>query len=232
MLVEIKTEVVLEVKNLKPAANPHLVAYLESDISYSTNLFASELPYFTISSNSKSIGTTTVAELFIQLVHRLKALVEYFRMGLDCFFTVWFVVRKIWIFGGHSSSSEAPNLHRLCIVFLIFCCIGYAIPFILCAKICCCLPCTVSVPGFGEDLNPAKGAAVELINALPTYKFKFKKNRNGDNMGASEFGVMAVGTEKERVISGEDAVRFQGISSSFNDVCFCRSYFLNSAFMT
>ncbi|GMH10823.1 hypothetical protein Nepgr_012664 [Nepenthes gracilis] len=137
---------------------------------------------------------------------RLKALVEYFRMGLDCFFAVWFVVGNVWIFGGHSSSSEAPNLYRLCIVFLIFCCIGYAMPFILCATICCCLPCIVSVLGLRGDLNPAKGATVELINALPTYKFKLKKNRNGDNMGASEFGVVAVGTEKERVISGEDAV--------------------------
>lgn len=43
---------------------------------------------------------------------RLKVLVEYFKMGLDCFFAVWFVVGNVWIFGGHSSLSDAPNLYR------------------------------------------------------------------------------------------------------------------------
>ncbi|XP_073303039.1 E3 ubiquitin-protein ligase At1g12760-like isoform X2 [Primulina huaijiensis] len=43
---------------------------------------------------------------------RLKAFVEYFKMGLDCFFAVWFVVGNVWIFGGHSSSTEAPNVYR------------------------------------------------------------------------------------------------------------------------
>lgn len=75
-------------------------------------------------------------------------------------------------------------------------------PFILCATICCCLPCIISVLGFREDLTQARGATPESINALPTYKFKLKKNRNGD----SNEGVVAAGTEKERVISGEDAV--------------------------
>ncbi|KAA3486029.1 E3 ubiquitin-protein ligase isoform X1 [Gossypium australe] len=141
---------------------------------------------------------------------RIKALVEYFKMILDCFFAVWFVVGNVWIFGGHSSASEAPNLYRLCIVFLTISCIGYAIPFILCATICCCLPCIISVLGFREDLSHARGATPESIEALPTYKFKVKKNRNGDgkdvNSGASEGGVVAAGTEKERIISGEDAV--------------------------
>ncbi|CAL5359058.1 unnamed protein product [Camellia sinensis] len=141
---------------------------------------------------------------------RLKALVEYFKMTLDCFFAVWFVVGNVWIFGGHSSSAEAPNLYRLCIVFLIFSCIGYAMPFILCATICCCLPCIISVLGFREDLNQNRGATPESINSLPTYKFKIKKTRNGNgreiSSGAGEGGVVAAGTEKERVISGEDAV--------------------------
>ncbi|KAM5566279.1 E3 ubiquitin-protein ligase [Rosa sericea] len=136
------------------------------------------------------------------LSRRLKVLVEYFKMALDCFFAVWFVVGNVWIFGGHSSANDAPNQYRLCIVFLTFSCIGYAMPFILCATICCCLPCIISVLGFREDLTQARGATPESINALPTYKFKLKKNRNGDN---SE-GVVAAGTEKERVISGEDAV--------------------------
>lgn len=135
---------------------------------------------------------------------RLKAFVEYFKMGLDCFFAVWFVVGNVWIFGGHASSSEAPNLYRLCIVYLIFSCIGYAMPFILCATICCCLPCIISVLGFREDLNQTRGATTESINALPTYKFKVKKSRNSDATG--ETGVVASGTEKERIISGEDAV--------------------------
>ncbi|KAL2897713.1 hypothetical protein RDABS01_039495 [Bienertia sinuspersici] len=135
---------------------------------------------------------------------RLKASIEYFKMGLDCFFAIWFVVGNVWIFGGHASPSEAPNLYRLCIVFLIFSCIGYAMPFILCATICCCLPCIISVLGFREDLNQTRGATTESINALPTYKFKLKKSRHND--GAVESGVVAAGTEKERVISGEDAV--------------------------
>ncbi|XVE98528.1 hypothetical protein REPUB_Repub03eG0113600 [Reevesia pubescens] len=141
---------------------------------------------------------------------RIKVLVEYFKMALDCFFAVWFVVGNVWIFGGHSSATEAPNMYRLCIVFLTFSCIGYAMPFILCATICCCLPCIISVLGFREDLSQARGATPESIDALPTYKFKVKKSRNSDgreiNSGAGEGGIVAAGTEKERVISGEDAV--------------------------
>ena len=33
-------------------------------------------------------------------------------MALDCFFAVWFVVGNVWIFGGHSSPSDAPKLYR------------------------------------------------------------------------------------------------------------------------
>lgn len=95
-------------------------------------------------------------------------------------------------------------------MFLTFSCIGYAMPFILCATICCCLPCIISILGFREDLSQTRGATVESINALPTYKFKVKKTRNvngedNDN-GVSEGGILAAGTEKERIISGEDAV--------------------------
>ncbi|RHN76874.1 hypothetical protein MtrunA17_Chr1g0148621 [Medicago truncatula] len=56
----------------------------------------------------------------------MKILVEYFKISLDCFFAVWFVVGNVWIFGGRSSAAVAPNLYRLCIVFLAFSCIGYA----------------------------------------------------------------------------------------------------------
>ncbi|CAH1426406.1 unnamed protein product [Lactuca virosa] len=113
---------------------------------------------------------------------RLSMLVDHFKMALDCFFAVWFVVGNVWIFGGHSSSADAPNLYRLCIVFLTFSCIGYAMPFILCGMICCCLPCIISILGVREDMNQMRGASVD------------------------EGGILAAGTEKERVISGEDAV--------------------------
>uniref|UniRef100_A0A2N9FCM2 E3 ubiquitin-protein ligase n=1 Tax=Fagus sylvatica TaxID=28930 RepID=A0A2N9FCM2_FAGSY len=155
---------------------------------------------------------------------RIKVLVEYFKMALDCFFAVWFVVGNVWIFGGHTSAHEAPNLYRLCIVFLTFSCIGYAMPFILCATICCCLPCIISILGFREDLTQTRGAAPESIDALPTYKFKLKKNRSGNdrenNSGVSEGGVVAAGTEKERVISGEDAVEGEVVASKSSG-CMC-----------
>lgn len=92
-------------------------------------------------------------------------------------------------------------------MFLTFCCIGYAMPFILCATICCCLPCIISIFGVREDQIQTRGATVESINALPTHKFKMKKSENnGSNSSAGEGGIVAAGTEKERVISEEDAV--------------------------
>ncbi|CAN6340811.1 unnamed protein product [Urochloa humidicola] len=136
---------------------------------------------------------------------RAQAFADHFKMALDCFFAVWFVVGNVWVFGGRSSAHDAPNLYRLCIAFLTFSCIGYAMPFILCALICCCLPCIISVMGFREDLNQNKGASSDAINALGTYKFKLKKPRNGEgNEGGG--GVLAAGTDKERVVSAEDAV--------------------------
>ncbi len=47
-------------------------------------------------------------------------------------------------------------------------------PFILCATICCCLPCIIALLGFHEDHTQGRGASVEVIAALPTYKFKAK----------------------------------------------------------
>ncbi len=52
---------------------------------------------------------TTDIEL---LCCRVGTLLERFKIALDCFFAIWFVVGNVWIFGGHSSSSEAPNLYR------------------------------------------------------------------------------------------------------------------------
>ncbi|KAL9258542.1 E3 ubiquitin-protein ligase-like protein [Drosera capensis] len=147
----------------------------------------------------------------------LKILVDYFKRILDCFFAIWFVVGIVWIFGGHASSSEAPKLYRLCMVLLIFSCIGYALPFILCTAICCCLPCIISVLGLREDLNQTKGATSESINALPTYKVKLRKSKNVDGTAAGECLCVAVGAEKERAISGEDAA-----------CCICLSKYANN----
>ncbi|XP_057968136.1 E3 ubiquitin-protein ligase At1g63170 [Malania oleifera] len=161
--------------------------------------------------NNQTSGTTTTNNQDARsLSARLNGLVDHFKMALDCFFAVWFVVGNVWIFGGHSSPSDAPKLYRLCIVFLTFSCIGYAMPFILCATICCCLPCIISILGFREEFSQTRGATPESINSLPTYKFKSKKNDSVEeqeiNSGAGEGGVLAAGTEKERAISGEDAV--------------------------
>lgn len=78
-------------------------------------------------------------------------------------------------------------------------------PFILCTTICCCLPCIISVLGFREDFSHNRGATQDSINSLPVYKFKVKKVKNGNDK-ESEGGIVAAGTEKERAVSGEDAV--------------------------
>lgn len=169
--------------------------------------------FLSISRNNGDAGQAAAAssrsnQTSILMNRRMKILVEYFKISLDCFFAVWFVVGNVWIFGGRSSAAVAPNLYRLCIVFLAFSCIGYAMPFILCSTICCCLPCIISILGVREDLSQNRGATSESINALPTYKFKMKKNKkNSENNSANiDGGTVAAGTEKERVISGEDAV--------------------------
>lgn len=81
-------------------------------------------------------------------------------------------------------------------------------PFILCAMICCCLPCIISVMGFREDTNNTRGATSESINSLPTYKFKTKKRRHssGNEAEGQDGGIVAAGTDKERSLSAEDAV--------------------------
>ena len=98
-------------------------------------------------------------------------------------------------------------------MFLTFSCIGYAMPLILCSIICCCLPCIISFLGVRDDMNQMRGATEETINALPTLKFKSKEkgsqsSRDSSNSGVDEGGFVAAGTERERVISGEDAVSF------------------------
>ncbi|ONK66564.1 uncharacterized protein A4U43_C06F9560 [Asparagus officinalis] len=173
-------------------------------------------PYTAISVNQaleeeNSHNTSSASQFGRNLVSpRLNAFVDHFKMALDCFFAVWFVVGNVWVFGGHSAS-DAPNLYRLCIVFLTFSCIGYAMPFILCAMICCCLPCIISIMGFREDLGQNRGATSEVIALLPTYKYKSRRSENAeesdDNLESqAEGGILAAGTDKERTISAEDAV--------------------------
>ncbi|KAI3787214.1 hypothetical protein L1987_41541 [Smallanthus sonchifolius] len=99
---------------------------------------------------------------------------------------------------------EFVNFYRLFSVFLTFSCVEYAMPFFLCATICCCLP-----PA-SENLTQNSGATTESINSLPTYKFKIKKHKRGKNkeshVGANEGGVVAAGTKNVRALSGEDAL--------------------------
>lgn len=103
-------------------------------------------------------------------------------------------------------------LARLCLAFLALSCVGYAIPFIMCAAICCCFPCLISVLRLQEDLGQSRGATQELIDALPTYKFKPKRSKNwgldhaSSSENLSEGGILGPGTKKERIVSAEDAV--------------------------
>jgi hypothetical protein len=71
--------------------------------------------------------------------------------------------------------------------------------------ICCCLPCIISILGVHEDLDLNRGATTEAINTLVAYKFQSKRVHDGD-VGEDGGGVLAAGTDKERIISAEDAV--------------------------
>lgn len=56
-----------------------------------------------------------------------------------------------------------------------------------------------------------RGATADVINDLPCYKFKYKRGQNGDDSEISsenmdEVGILAAGTDKERLISAEDTV--------------------------
>lgn len=43
---------------------------------------------------------------------RIGMFVDRFKIALDCFFAIWFVVGNVWIFGGQSAAHDAPNLYR------------------------------------------------------------------------------------------------------------------------
>ncbi|XP_009413624.1 E3 ubiquitin-protein ligase At1g12760-like isoform X2 [Musa acuminata AAA Group] len=100
---------------------------------------------------------------------RFNGFVDHFKMALDCFFAVWFVVGNVWIFSEHSSEYSAPNLYR-------------------------------------EDLRPTRGANSEVVNSLPTYKFRSKRRADiGNNQEyLFTFGILSSGSE-ERIISAEDS---------------------------
>ncbi|KAG0536243.1 hypothetical protein BDA96_03G047800 [Sorghum bicolor] len=162
-------------------------------------------------------NSTGVSRMNLPLASpRFYAMVACFKLMLDCFFAVWFVVGNVWIFGSRSSAHDAPNLYRICIVFLAFGFIVYALPFILCTMICCCLPCIISILGVHEDLDLNRGATTEAINTLVAYKFQSKRVHDGD-VGEDGGGVLAAGTDKERIISAEDAI-----------CCICLSKFSNN----
>ena len=89
-------------------------------------------------------------------------------------------------------------------------CVGYAVPFLLCATICLCLPCIIALMGFVEEPIAGKGAAPAVISALPTYKYKLREGEPASASEAGEAGFLWAGTEKERAVAGEDAVRGKG----------------------
>ena len=47
-------------------------------------------------------------------------MVACFKLMLDCFFAVWFVVGNVWIFGSRSSAHDAPYLYRYVVLRLQF----------------------------------------------------------------------------------------------------------------
>ena len=72
----------------------------------------------------------------------------------------------------------------------------YALPVVRFVTLCLLLPFFI-LPMLGSpEEQPRGGNPSYSFNALPTYKFK----ENGES------GVLAAGTDKERAISGEDAV--------------------------
>ena len=79
----------------------------------------------------------------------------------------------------------------------------------------CFLPWIISLLGFLEDQAETKGASSEVINSLPTYKFKrkvehertdLKDDNESDSDSLCEGGFVAAGTENERSVSAEDAI--------------------------
>uniref|UniRef100_A0A7N0U7N4 RING-type domain-containing protein n=1 Tax=Kalanchoe fedtschenkoi TaxID=63787 RepID=A0A7N0U7N4_KALFE len=114
------------------------------------------------------------------------ALVEYWRIALNAFFAYWLLIAGTEIRSVWSSSSAAPILSRLWVALFAFSCLGHVLGLIICPML-----------RLARILTPQGGASPELINALPAHTFKLKGGTGG---------VVAAGTDKERVISGDDAV--------------------------
>lgn len=97
----------------------------------------------------------------------------------------------------------------MCVVLLSISCIAYAMPFILCTTICCCLPCIVALLGYREESHQNRGASPEVIATLPTYNF-ISNNVNDMNNDKNELenkgGIVAQGTRNERLVSGDDSL--------------------------
>lgn len=88
--------------------------------------------------------------------------------------------------------------------------------------------------GYREESTLNRGATTESINSLPTYKFKVKKkNHTNDqktDLGAGESGgIVAAGTEKEHIISGEDAVSRLFYYYIFFEKCYTYMNLLNGS---
>ncbi|KAE8664150.1 Detected protein of unknown function [Hibiscus syriacus] len=119
-------------------------------------------------------------------------------MGAKAYFFVWFVVGNVWLFGGNSSSGDS-NLHRLCVMFLVFGYLDFIMPFILCLVLACCC----------GDLGPIRGASSECIDSLPTYTFKLQKDGSGSIKKINSEvngGAEAAGAEKDCSIPRDDVV--------------------------
>ncbi|KAH7352605.1 hypothetical protein KP509_19G053800 [Ceratopteris richardii] len=160
---------------------------------------------------------------------RIEMCMERLRMTVDCFFAVWFVLGNVWVFGRPSAAQGSPKLYRLCVAFLALSCISYAMPFMVCAVVCCCLPCFMWLLGFGEgsmaQAERHRGASVDTIAALPIFRFKkrlnvgskhsansrsssYSNDGSSDTESSSLDGGVLVGpgdNHFERSIVGEDA---------------------------
>ena len=90
--------------------------------------------------------------------------------------------------------SPSPPPCSLSVVFITFSCISYAMPFILCATICCCLPCIITLMGFDDDaVTATKGAPPDAIASLPTFKYRVRRRSRAasGNLPAGAAGAAA-----------------------------------------
>lgn len=76
--------------------------------------------YFICKHISETSTTEHSSHFFFVFSASFNGSVDHFKMALDCFFAVWFVVGNVWIFGGHSSPSDAPKLYRYLLMTCTF----------------------------------------------------------------------------------------------------------------